>query len=63
MADKLLPHGWKIFTVDIQWYEPASDGFGYRKDAKLSMDDYGRLVPAVEKFPSGVCHSCSAVTG
>ncbi len=26
MADKLLPHGWKFFTVDIQWYEPASMG-------------------------------------
>jgi hypothetical protein len=52
MAAKLLPHGWKFFTVDIQWYEPGSRGFEYRKDAKLSMDDYGRLVPAVEKFPS-----------
>ncbi|MEO7934393.1 MAG: glycoside hydrolase family 27 protein [Chthoniobacterales bacterium] len=52
MADKLLSHGWNFFTVDIQWYEPASKGFGYRKNAKLSMDAYGRLVPAVEKFPS-----------
>ncbi|MEO7932627.1 MAG: glycoside hydrolase family 27 protein [Chthoniobacterales bacterium] len=52
MADKLLPHGWKIFTVDIQWYEPASIGFEYRKDATLTMDAYGRLLPAVEKFPS-----------
>ncbi len=52
MADKLLSHGWNIFTVDIQWYEPASKGFGYRKNAKLAMDAHGRLVPAVEKFPS-----------
>jgi alpha-galactosidase len=52
MAEKLLSHGWNIFTVDIQWYEPASKGFGYRKDAKLTMDAHGRLVPAVEKFPS-----------
>ena len=52
LADKLLPHGWNIFTVDIQWYEPASRGFEYRKDAKLTMDAYGRLLPAVEKFPS-----------
>jgi hypothetical protein len=52
MADKLLSHGWKFFAVDIQWYEPASQGFGYRKNAKLTMDAHGRLVPAVEKFPS-----------
>lgn len=52
MAAQLLPHGWNIFTVDIQWYEPAAKGHDYRKDAKLAMDAHGRLVPAVEKFPS-----------
>ena len=45
MAGKLLSHGWKIFTVDSRWYEPASDGFGYRKDDKLS----GR-VPTIFKL-------------
>jgi alpha-galactosidase len=52
MAQKLLPHGWNIFTVDIQWYEPSAKGHDYRKDAKLAMDEFGRLLPAVEKFPS-----------
>jgi hypothetical protein len=52
MARLLLPHGWNIFTVDIQWYEPSAKGHDYRKDAALAMDAYGRLLPAVEKFPS-----------
>ncbi|MEZ0217054.1 MAG: glycoside hydrolase family 27 protein [Rariglobus sp.] len=52
MAAKLLPHGWNYFTVDIQWYEPSAKGHDYRKDAKLAMDEFGRLLPAVEKFPS-----------
>ena len=52
MAKLLLPHGWTVFTVDIQWYEPSAKGHDYRKDAALTMDAYGRLLPAVEKFPS-----------
>jgi len=38
--------------VDIQWYEPNATGFDYRKDAKLTMDEYGRLLPAPNRFPS-----------
>jgi hypothetical protein len=52
MAAKLKDHGWQYIVVDIQWYEPQSKGHDYRKDAKLTMDEFGRLLPAVEKFPS-----------
>jgi len=52
MADHLLSHGWQYMVVDIQWYEPNATGFEYRKDAKLTMDDYGRLLPAPNRFPS-----------
>jgi hypothetical protein len=54
MQAKLASHGWKLITVDIQWYEPNATGFDYRKGAKLEMDEYGRLVPATNKFPSAV---------
>ena len=53
MADKLLPFGYDVFTVDIQWYEPNANSYTYRKDAELSMDEYGRLLPAPNRFPSG----------
>lgn len=54
MKEKLLPHGWNLITVDIQWYEPNATGFAYHRDAKLDMDEWGRLVPATNKFPSAV---------
>ena len=52
MAAHLLPHGWQILTVDIQWYEPGASGHDYRADAPLVMDDCGRLLPAPNRFPS-----------
>jgi hypothetical protein len=48
----LSADGWRLITVDIQWYEPNATGFDYRKDAKLELDEWGRLIPAVNKFPS-----------
>jgi alpha-galactosidase len=52
MAANLLPHGWRILTVDIQWYEPQASGHDYRPDAELAMDEWGRLLPAPNRFPS-----------
>ncbi len=51
MAQLLKPHGWDIFTVDIQWYEPLAHGSGYRRGAALEMDANGRLLPAPNRFP------------
>src|SRR3546814_9844457 len=52
MAEKLLPAGYDIFTVDIQWYEPGATGFEYRTGVELAMDGHGRLLPAPNRFPS-----------
>jgi len=52
MADKLKSHGWQYIVVDIQWYQPTAKGHDYQEGAKLAMDAYSRLVPALEKFPS-----------
>ena len=54
MAANLKRHGWEYIVVDIQWYEPNATGFDYRNGAKLDMDEWGRLVPAANKFPSAV---------
>jgi len=53
MARVLKPFGWKIITVDIQWYEPNAQSFDYRQNAKLIHDEYGRLQPAPNRFPRG----------
>ncbi len=52
MAEKLAKHGWKYIVVDIQWSEPNAKPHGYRPFAKLTMDEYGRLIPAPNRFPS-----------
>ena len=52
MARQLLPHGYDIFTIDIQWYEPGANSFDYRKNAQLTLDPWGRLIPAPNRFPS-----------
>ena len=52
MAAHLLPFGWSVLTVDIQWYEPDAQGHGYRRDAALALDGFGRLQPAPNRFPS-----------
>jgi hypothetical protein len=54
MAANLHRHGWQYIVVDIQWYEPNATGFDYRQGARLEMDNYGRLMPATNKFPSAI---------
>jgi hypothetical protein len=63
MAKVLLPHGYDVFTVDIQWYEPGATGFDYRKDAHLELDPWGRLLPAVNRFPSSAALTSTGVAG
>jgi len=52
MARDLARLGWKYIVVDIQWYEPNAQGHDYKPGAPLVMDEYGRLLPAVNRFPS-----------
>jgi len=52
MARALKQFGGEYVVVDIQWSEPKPKSHGYRAGAELSMDGYGRLVPAVNRFPS-----------
>lgn len=52
MAAKMKRFGWEYITVDIQWYEPNATGFEYRAGAKLVLDKWGRLLPAINRFPS-----------
>jgi alpha-galactosidase len=54
MATHLARLGWQYVVVDIQWYEPNAKAGGYRSNAELVMDDYGRLMPATNRFPSAV---------
>lgn len=68
MAKEMLPLGWEYAVIDYIWFNPApgnwknpKERFGHpdirlddagRPIDKLAMDEYGRLLPAVERFPS-----------
>ena len=52
MAAHLKKYGWEYVVVDIQWYEPGATSHEYRPFADLCMDEYGRLLPAPNRFPS-----------
>jgi hypothetical protein len=52
MRAKLLPFGYDVFTVDIQWYEPQASSYEYNADPVPSLDAYGRVIPAPNRFPS-----------
>lgn len=58
MAEHLREYGWEYIVVDIQWYayHTASmrDRFQYIPFSRLEIDEYGRLLPCPEKFPSSV---------
>ncbi len=55
MAENLKGYGWEYIVCDIQWSDPAAGtGEGeYIPFTRLTMDAYGRLLPAKERFPSG----------
>jgi alpha-galactosidase len=53
MADHLKEFGWQYIVVDIRWYVENDKAHGYNEnDPVMTVDDYGRLIPAVNRFPS-----------
>jgi alpha-galactosidase len=57
MAAHLKDYGWEYIVVDYCWFYPYSGAMNnppQNADYKptLAMDEYGRLLPAVDKFPS-----------
>jgi len=52
VAAHLKEHGWEYIICDIQWYEPTADTSHYHNFADLCMDEYGRVIPAENRFPS-----------
>ena len=56
MAEHLKEYGWEYIVVDIEWYAHKAgsmrDRFQYIPFSKLEMDEYSRLLPDPERFPS-----------
>lgn len=52
MAKHLKKYGWEYIVVDIQWYEPTAKSHAYNPFAPLCTDEYSRLIPTENRFPS-----------
>jgi alpha-galactosidase len=53
MAQNLKEFGWEYVVVDIRWYVENDKAHGYnQKDAIYAMDEYGRFLPSLARFPS-----------
>jgi hypothetical protein len=57
MAIHLMDYGWEYVVIDYCWFYPnvgALNNPPQSKDfePKLAMDKYGRLLPALDRFPS-----------
>ncbi len=52
MAAHLKEYGWEYIVVDIQWFQPTASTHAYEPFSALCMDEFGRLLPAENRFPS-----------
>lgn len=52
MAKYLKQYGWEYIVVDIQWYEPAAKSHEYNPFTELCVDEFSRVIPAENRFPS-----------
>ena len=53
MAANLKKFGWEYVVVDIRWFVENDKAGGYNQtDPIYVMDEYGRYLPSVKKFPS-----------
>lgn len=58
MAKNLKKYGWEYIVVDIQWYAQNAgsmrEKFQYIPFSNLEIDEYSRLQPDPERFPSSI---------
>lgn len=58
MAEHLKDSGWEYIVVDIEWYSydagTQRDKYQYIPFWKVEMDEYSRLLPCPDRFPSSV---------
>ncbi|HEX5322629.1 MAG TPA: putative Ig domain-containing protein [Capsulimonadaceae bacterium] len=56
VAQNMQPYGWNTVVVDFRWYDPGTptqpNQPWNRPGVLLTMDQWGRLLPAPDKFPS-----------
>ncbi|MDS0527811.1 glycoside hydrolase family 27 protein [Clostridium sp. SHJSY1] len=58
MAEHLKEFGWEYIVVDIEWYAydtgKQREQYQYKPFGKVEIDEYSRLLPCPDRFPSSV---------
>ncbi|MDE6335697.1 MAG: NPCBM/NEW2 domain-containing protein [Muribaculaceae bacterium] len=55
LAKKLKDYGWEYVVVDIRWYVENDKAGGYNQTNPIyDYDEWGRYIPAPNRFPSSV---------
>jgi alpha-galactosidase len=52
MAQRMARFGWNYVVIDYYWYFSQTIKGGDQESWEYNLDDYGRLVPAPNRFPS-----------
>ena len=52
IAENLKSFGWQYVVIDMEWFAVNPTASGNSKTPQLSMDEFGRYTPDVNRFPS-----------
>ncbi len=52
MKVRLSEFGWRYLVIDAGWFNPAPRAGIQSETPALDLDDYGRLIPTLGRFPS-----------
>jgi alpha-galactosidase len=52
LANHLKQYGWQYVVVDMEWFVTNPTAEGNSASSQYSLDQYGRYVPDVSRFPS-----------
>ena len=52
IAEHLKSYGWQYVIVDMEWFVTNATAQGNAKTSRFGMDEYGRYIPALNRFPS-----------
>ena len=51
-AERLKSFGWQYVVVDMEWFVTNPTPEGNSNTSQFSLDDHGRYIPPVNRFPS-----------
>jgi hypothetical protein len=52
IAENLKSYGWQYVVVDMEWFAINPTASGNSKTPQLGVDEFGRYIPDVNRFPS-----------